>query len=660
MSTAKQMPPGVVWTDEPRSPSLGDAYDVWEASYAIIASEQSEPEEIPIVEGVASLAAAARARLAPEIEGEPDELLRIDTGSVAPGRIIRLSCTSVDDAPGPPITVRHLAEGIVEDGEIQLAEAADLVLADPAEWLVLQRIGDRFHQVRPLAAGRVSKLYQPLDMQGHAAFGGGYYVDSHADAARAIVPADRGKLLVNTVGCVYELPMAQPESGPQWAVGDVVQFRQEAASCVFETSLGGTPRNIDNHDRGRGVGARMECEVIRISPTFLWALVGQTQASEGGPSVTARAFLTAVSTTTLITDAASTAWKNALSLAHTPGASERWLYLAHCGFKSSSSQSNTGGELRFQRAEAGAGPQLGAPRYTAHQSAMLLMTAAEYGGSPGSQSIDLDFKVGNGAYSASVVSPQIVGLRLEAGEFLEQAAGSDNNLTNTTYVDLVTLTETFAADDYYVFAWADYGSVDVGGVTMTLEVDGALRHEKLLGRNTVLNGYYGVLHPVSFGAGSKTIKLKGKSNGTWNSSAKNMGLCVLRKSNFEDTAQVNNNDPVTTSATSYQDFLTTSKPLLAGWDYLVLADLDTKLDVEGTTPSVKAQLVRNGSRLGQEHRGVPRTGGQYTPVSAAFMATVVKALEEDAFALQYASGRSVETAEVKEGTVLLLALAPTV
>jgi hypothetical protein len=660
MSTAAVVPADVVWAEEPRSPSLGVAYQVWEALYRMLLADQLPPEEIRIAEGVAVLSAASQARLIPQVDDEPDELTSIDLSSVGLGRIIRLSCLDTGDSGAPPaITVRHKAAGIINSGELVLADGADIVLTSPAEWLWLQRLDSQFVQILPIGAGRLGRLSQNLDMQGYAAFGGAYFLDSHADSARTITTAHRGKQQVNTISCVYTLPMAQPTDGTAWKPGDFVLFRQEAAACSFVTSLGSTPRNLDNHDRGRGVGAKMECELIRVSPTFLWQLAGQTQAAGGSPVPTERTFLTAVSTSTISTDAASTAWKNALSLAHTPGASERWLYLAHGGFKSSSSQSNTGGELRFRRLEAAAGPQLGAPRYSTHQSGMLMMTAAEYGGSPGAQSIDLDIKVGNGTYSASLVLPQIVGIRLEADEFLEQAAGADNNLTSTTYVDLLTLTETFAADDYYVFAWGDYASVDVGGVTMAVDVDGVLRHEKALGRNTVLNGYYGVLHPVTFTAGSKTIKLKGKSNGSWNSTVKNMGICVLRKSNFEDTASINNNDPATTSATAYQDFVTTSKTLLDGWDYLVLADLDTKLDIEGSTPLVKAQMVRNGSRLGQESRGVPRTGGQYVPCSAGFMATVTKALEEDAFALQYASGRSTETAEGKEGTLLLLALART-
>jgi hypothetical protein len=661
LSARATLPAGVLWAEEPRTPSLGVAYSVWEALYGVQIAEQAAPDEITLVEGVASLATSAQARLLPQIADTPDELDRIDLSTVGQGRVVRLSCgTFTDESGSAAITIRHRAGGIINSGEFVLADEADIVLQDPAEWLMVQRIGSQFWQIRPIGSGRISRLSQNLDMQGYAAFGGSYFVDSHASSARTITTDDRGKELVNTVSCVYTLPMAQPASSAlQWAVGDFVLFRQEGPACSFRTSLGSTPRNLDNHDRGRGVGSKMECELIRVSPTFLWALVGQTQSAGSGPAPVERVYAHVASASTITTDAASTAWKNAQALVHTPGSNERWLYLAHCGFKSSNSQSNTGAELRFQRAEITGGPQLGCPRYTAHQDAPLLMTAAAYGVSPGSQTLNIDVKVGNGTYAASVFSPAIIGIRLASDEFLSQAAGSANNVTNTTYVDLITMTETFAADDYYFFVWGDYGSVNTLGVTVAVEVDGVLRHEKAIGRNTGLNGYFGFVIPATFTSGSKTIKLKVKGNGAYNSTIQNMGICALRKANFNDVAAANSPTGVTTTATAYQDFTTVSKSLTSGWDYLVLADLDTKLDVEGSSPSVKAQMVRNGTRVGSESRTVPRAANEYAPVTFGAMAVLVKSLEEDTFALQYASGRTTDTADVKEGTVLVLALAPT-
>lgn len=656
MSTGKSLPADVPWDKaaSPRQPILDQAYDVWEALYLVAVSEHAVPEGVVIAEGVASLT-RVHSRLQPQDGAASDELERIDLGTVADGRKVMLSCSLT----GEPITVKHLAAGVTGDGEILLANGADLILNSPHEWLVLQRVDDQFHQVQPVAAGRFAALYQNLDMGGFGAFGGPIVLDEHASSARDLAPGDIGKQLVNTVGCTYTLPMAQPAlPARQWVKGAQIFFRQEAASCIFRTSLGSVPFNLDNHDRGRGVGAYMMVELTQISPTFKWRLSGQTQTAGAPPVVVQRTFATAKSAATINTDASSTAYKNALSLVHTPGSSEKWLYLAHCGFRSSSSQNNTSAEIRLVRAADGVGPLVGCPRYAANQMSSLLMHAASYGASPGSQSINLDFHVGNGLYSASVFAPEIIGIRLETGEFLTQGNGAANNLTNTTYVDLLTMTETFAADDYYFFAWAAYGSSNTGGVTLALEVDGVLKHEKAMGRHTALNGYFGVIYPATFTAGSKTIKLKGKSNGAWNSTVGPMGICALKKSLFADTASANNGGAVTSTATAYQDFLTTSKALLSGWDYLVLGDLDTKLDGEGVTPVCKAQLARNGSRLGQEFREVPRTAGEYTPLSAGFATVITKALEEDSFALQYATAVNTNTIEVKEGTLLVLALKP--
>ncbi|MEY5098732.1 MAG: hypothetical protein RJA36_1451 [Pseudomonadota bacterium] len=646
------LPEGVTWTEAPRSPALGVAYSIWDALYNMALAEHAQPEGVVIAEGVASLT-KMMSRLLPQGGASTDDLVRLDLTSVAQGRIVWLSCPET----GQTVTVKNAAS-VTNDGEIVLRGGADVVLENPYEWLILQRVEDRFFELQPLAAGRLTELHADLNMRGFNVSGGRRKVDRHSDSARTLGIAHRGTKQVNQVSCVYTLPMAQPASGDQWQEGDTIEFRQEAASCSFRTSVGSVPRNIDNHDRGRGVGAYMIAELTKVSPTFQWTLAGQTQASGGGGGSIERTFVTAKSAATINTDAGVTTYKNALSLVHTPPDGSTWIYFAHCGFKSSNSQNNTGAEIRFQRAADSKGPLVGCARYSANQLAMLMMHGASYGSSPGSQSLNLDFHVGNSLYSASVFAPELIGLKLETGEFLSVADGSVNNVTSTSYTDLLTMTQTFAAEEYIFLAWAQVAAADIPGATLALEIDGVLHQERVMGKHTALTGYYSAIVPKSVASGSRSIKIKAKSNGAFNCSITSMGIVALKKSLFQDTMTANSTGEVTSTSTAYADFVTGSKALLSGWNYLVLGDLDTALDGEGVSPACLAQLTRNGSRIGQEYREVPRTATQHTPVAAGFGAIVQKLLETDSFAVQYRSAQATNTITCEEGSVVLLSLKP--
>lgn len=649
MATLRRLPTGVVWQEDPRLPDLGDAYNVWRALYERGLGEGAAPSDCVISGGVAALVTVLAA-LTPEA-GDDGEIQRIDLESVEDGETVKLSA-----APGKTITFRA-ATAVTNDGEVNLFDGIDLVVDSPDEFVWLQRRGNAFWQIAPLARARMAKLYQDLDMGGFRAFGSGYKILSHAQASFPVDVGHRGKLLVNTVSCTYSLPLAQPVSGAQWQVGDVVYFRQEASSCLFRTSSGGTPRNLDNHDRGRGVGAKIEAELVRVTPSFLWSISGQTQAAAGGGSIS-RVYAYIESLLTIVTDAASTAWKNALALVHTPGSSEKWLYIAHAGCKSSGNSAASSAEFRFQRAAVATGPQFGTGRYAQDTESTLMMHAVAYGASPGSQTLNLDLKSGSASYSASMVAPKIFGIRLETDEYLQTAAGSANNLTNATYADLVTLTQTLPADDYYILAWATFDSVNQAGLVLTLDIDGGtLRQEKAMQRNMSLGGYYAVIQPWTFTAASHTIKLKGKSGGAWNSTVTDMGIVLLRKGRFQVAASANDATTTTTAAAAMQDKVTLSQALAGGWDHLVLGDADTTLDNDAAPAGVSAQLVMNATRIGQIARQNPRVPGNYVPVSAGFMGVVRQQQPTDAFAVQFASVNGADTATAKDASIIVLALA---
>lgn len=633
-------------------PSLGDSFEVWQSHMDALASDRhhAAPADVALVGGSISPNQAA-VRVLPDPDTDETELLQIDLDAVADGRQVFLAC----GIGLTPIKVRHLPSGLSDVGEIELADATDLTLTSPDDFLALQRVGNRFRQSRTISTAALRRLSQDVDMAGFAAYGGKYFVEEHTSGARTISTADRGKLLVNKASCTYTLPIAQPPSGAQWQVGDKIDFRQEAASCIFVRSGGGAPRNIDSHDRGRGVGAKMELELVQISPSFVWNLVGMTTAPGGGGG-TVRTYAKASSPNTVSTDPGSTTWKDILTLTHTPGNSERWLYLGHMGVKGAANLATMTSYARIAR--GGTGPEFGGPRYSTGQEAPLLVLGASYGASPGSQDVTLGVKSGNATYATSGVGPALVGIRLETGEFLQLAAGSANNITGTTYADLVTMTQSFAADDYYIFFGCAWDTSAQIGCTLAIDVDGSLKHEKSMSFHTSENGFFGGVVPVTLTAASHTIKLKAKCNHAGNGTITQMVVCALKKSLFQDVASANDGTATTTSSTSYVDKATLSRALLASWDYLVVGDIDLMVDNQAAAVGALGQLTRNSARVGQAARSVPRDPSTWCPVSAGFMAVVQKQQPTDAFAVQYGSQVASDTVSGKEASILVLSLAP--
>lgn len=638
---------------EAERPLLGDTFDAWQSFQDALIADRHHAAPVDVaLDGGSIRPDQAAVRVLPDPDTDGTDLLQIDLASVADGRMVFLACGT----DLTPITVRHLPAGLSGVGEIELADATDLTLTSPDDFLALQRVGNRFRQSRTISTAALRRLIQDVDMSGFRAYGGGYYVDEHTDSARTIGVGHRGTLQVNKTSCTYTLPVAQPPSGPQWKVGDKIDFRQEAASCIFVRSGGGAPRNLDNHDRGRGIGAKMEIELTQISPSFIWSLVGMTTAPGGGGGAVTRTYAKASSPNTISTDPGSTSWKDILTLTHTPGASEKWLYLGHMGIKGGANLATMTSYARIAR--GGTGPEFGGPRYSSGQEAPLLVMGASYGGSPGSQDITLGVKSGNASYATSGIGPALVGIKLETGEFMQLAAGSANNITGTSYTDLVTMTQTFAADDYYLFVGCAWDTGTQIGCTLTIDVDGSLKHEKSMSFHTNEPGYYGAVVPVTLTAASHTIKLKAKCNHAGNGTITQMVVCALKKGFFQDAASANDGTTTTTSSTSYVDKATLSRSLLTAWDYLVVGDIDLMVDNQAAPVGALGQLTRNGARVGQAARSVPRDPSTWCPVSAGAMAVLQKQAATDAFAVQYGSQVAGDTVSGKEASLVVLSLAP--
>lgn len=645
--------PAVPFFDTANRPNLGPAYEAWEAMLAVLTTLGllQAPDVIALDGGQLALTGNAMVQLLPPDVDSSGELEQIGLGSVADGRLIMLG---VSDA-ARPITVKHLKSGITDDGELVLSGAADLVLANTGEFLWLQRRGAQFYQVAPLGSARITQLYQDLNLAGFGAYGHRYLEVLLPNSTATITTAHIGRQCVNAVSCVVTLPNAQPAlPAKQWAVGDVIWFRQIGASLSFVKAGGGTVQHALNHDRGYGPGAKMEVQLIGLAP-FTWLLNGFTTAPSVGGTIN-RTALWSSSLSTIVTDAASTAWKNAQSLAHTPGSSETWIYFANFAFKSNGNQAVALGQARLQR--SGTGPAIGSSRYSTNQEAPCLIHAVAYGASPGAQQIDLDVMSGNAANASSIIAPAIIGLKLESGEFAQLAAGSASNVNSTSYLDLVTMTQTLAAEDYYAIAFGQLESANTGGLTVCLDIDGSAKQEKVMSRNTGMAGYYCVIQPFTASAGSHTLKLRGKSNGAWNSTVSQMGIVLLKKSAFQEAFSANDATDTSTAATGYQDKVTGSFALTPGWYYLAIGDQDLKISDESASAAAKGQLTMNGNRIGAEAQSMVRDAATWTPIGQMAAAIVQKVLASDAFAVQYCSKRSNETVNSKDASIVILALKP--
>lgn len=634
------------------TPQLGQAKQGWDAMKAMLLG--GAPYAEPLVQEVESGTLALygpNVRVDTEAGTPTDDLERIDLTSIAQGREFRLSIATATRS----IRIRHKINGGTGAGEFVLPGDTDVTLTDVAIWATFRRVGDQIVMEKPLGAdgtpGALPPLTQDVDMRGYSPIGGKPKRVPISATTYTVGLGDRGKNLyfTNASGCAVTLPA----SAAVWADGDEIFWEQQGGPLTFAVAGGGKPAHALEHDRGLGAPSRGVVWLKSTSP-WAWCLQGQTTALEAG-AVIERTWLRQEVATSVLTDAGSTAWKNACQLLHTPGDNERWLYIANGRWQSGGGQAVNGAQCRLQL--GGAGPQIGPARYSTQYDSIPFVIGKAYGAGPAAQTINLDIQSANATYTAQAAQPEIQALRLEADEWMDLVT-TVTAPTNTN-IDVVTSTHTLEADDYVALAFTEWRSSDVQGSLIELQIDGVTRHAKDMQRNAAYTGYYLAVIPFTATAASHSLVLKGRSRTSGQNTVFNhAGIALLKKSRFEEMFWVYNDiESNDTTATAFADRVTLAPTLQAGWHYWVLANAATYVGGEGSATGALVRLTNNDTVQGPDARQHSRIINYHAPVDFLASKIVQKtATGAESLAIEYASQRVDDIIRVKSTAIVVLAL----
>lgn len=624
--------------------------------------------------GVASIVSAV-ARLDTEGAAASDSVTRFNLDNIAEGRIVIVSATSAARV----ITIEHLGAGGAQAGECDLAAAADAVLDQPYKRVMLIRRGNRMVEIARFgfasvgtgggSTGLGGQAIADIALGNYSITGGVLRHRDEAATSYTLDPTDAGYCLNFTANVVVTLPT----SVGSWQIGNVVYWRQGGSSMRVVAAVGGMVSPL-NHDRGAGVGSRGAFIVTRVdsssgTPKLVWDFVGLTAAPPSAGAIT-RTYVSDFKTTSFKTADGSTAYEQLCSVTHTPGDNERWVYISRGWLNMGPNNGSNPGSHRLRNATGSDGPRNPAPRYGIHFDTAVAMLGASYGTSPGSQTILTEHKAGatTTGSNSNMERPGLIGLRLEAGEFLYLGPASTSTASpHDTAVDVISASPTLAADDYLILAFANVVAATNGRpVTAQLSVDGTVMATKNAGtHSTLLSAYFAVKPFTVTTAGAKTIKLQIKSpDAAIQATASNACLAILRKSLFQTwfVSESAAAADTTASGTTWADKLTYAPALAAGWEYLLLADSDLTMPAESAEVAGLWRVQRDsgsgGATLGREAVAGTRWDATAGLNPAAYLAVVQKqsTTGDDTYKIQYASRRATDVVTIDDTTLAFLAL----
>lgn len=616
---------------------------------------EADTQNVTISGGTAS---PTRAMIRADTEGltGTDTLTNISTVGFSSGRVIRVGCVSAARV----VTVAHLAGG---SGQIDLASGAALALTGIRQWVELKLRADGVweeigrHGIRPL--GTVGVIAdQDQDFNGFAAK---RVKPPYVIIAGTTFTPDRELhlgfkvIFTNAAGCTVTLP------GEDWEPEDRFEWEQRGSSLVFVGASGVSVVNPLNHDRGYGNGACGVCWVRSMTSPIEWGMQGLTKQLAANPL--ARTVVQVATTTTLTTDAASTAWKDGQILAHTPGDNEKWLYLFSSVLKSS--QTNTANPSTFRVLLNGttAVAAFGRDRSAINQVSTVSAYVASYGTSPGAQSFKHQVAAGavTSGYTASLLRQSMIGIKLEANEDGIFSAAEVSTTSDSTWTDVATLSLMAAAGDYVIGGSGDFdASSGNGQIKIRLVIDGTeVTPPRARSRNSTLTGAWCQFVPATLAAGSRVIKVQIQAGTGATVRMRNCAIYALRRAAFvaSSVADSEAEEAAYLSAT-LKNKVTLSATMTAGYSHLVLAGCAALVDSNGSGAAAQVQLQRNGSALSELLRASVVAGDTYCPFSPSVAMIAAPALTTDAFALQWAANDTTNGAKVADAAIVVLALAP--
>ena len=585
-----------------------------------------------------------------EASGPTDSLDHLSL-SLPEGRLVALALASA----ARPWRAVH---GAVGDGGIDLLDADDLTLA-AGEWLLLQRVGTRWQEVRlgvPSRKTIVTPATRDLDMAGYAVTGDRpkAVTISAATWAPATAAEVRGRKFrfTHATGCTVTLP-----AGTDLEEGDLFYWEQRTPSLKFIAGAGASLIHPLGHYLGLGIGSIGMAWVGLASPRE-WHLAGMTKPAAGG-GVQRSAFWSTPDVS-VPTDAGSTAWKEATGLSFPVVSGEKWLWLATGLFSASGSNLNNPGKVRLA-IDGGEKILTGRGASNAFVSAVPLMAVQSYGANATAAG-KLEIAAAASPYSCTLRAPRLFALKLGANDSYAEQSGT-LNLTNGTLADVLTHSPTVSGSCLILAAVQWYPADSDTFCRVGLQVDGVLYDEQHQ-RNAPSDYAFFGLRPATL-TGSSVIKIRAAAGpSTGNLALKRATIVVLKLADFERSKVADApNETVAYTETTPTDVLTTTateaaNELVNGWWHLVIADGRGKVNRYAAQAAWRPRLTRDGGSvvMGEAAMGNNQVGSYIANPFMAFDVVVPPASLP--LALQHSSAAGGDTVVARDATVAVLALMP--
>jgi hypothetical protein len=601
-----------------------------------------------------------------------NSLNTIDLAAVPDGRSIRIAAAN----PLQPIIVVDTFNGGAGGGEIIIDPAGDvpfLVLDDITKSLVLKRSGNSFYVSGstgfPPKGALTTPIQTNIDFNGYGASGISLLEKDITTPTYGPTVDDRGFLLDVNGSCIVTFPnpndVSDPDPNRHWKRGQTLIFFQQGASLSFLQYDGSTPLNAFNHDAGYAPGALITAKVYKVAftSTLAFTIFGQTDTSGGGGGGGGGAINRSYSYLKVASDyvtPSDIAWHAAGSLAgFTPQASSKYLFLVSYGIKNSGS---TASNASLTRVVIAGTPDTeifhaGSDRYPQHTDRVMAAWGATFGASPAAMTLRVDAKNSSGSYTTTISAISFLALKLGANEDYANDAGPHTSSSNS-YVDCCTLNLTsLPNDEYYFIAAMEYDTSAVGvHAEIRLLIGGTEYTAFQPNRNSLQPGLAFMVKNLTL-SGSVTAKIQIRvlAGDTGNVTSNYASITCLAKASFQRTFVDSDTAEQSFASTAYSARLNDDWALDAGYNFLLLANSQAKLDASGGTYALKTNFTMNGGNLVPDAAQGTRQDG-YCSNSYGAMAVKKPAGATDNFKLSFAAAASGSPETSADCYMLALAL----
>lgn len=348
-----------------------------------------------------------------------------------------------------------------------------------------------------------------------------------------------------------------------------------------------------------------------------------------------------------------TNWTTKVSGAHTPADNSKILYIGTLLLNCSSASTRVHSRLYNSTDAAEYAEMIMDERDTTDYISHHTFFVEEYGSSPGSKTIQLDYRLASSFATMYAKNAYLIGLELDANDsFTNDGAGTAVN--SASYTTVASRAEVWeSGEEYIAFLCCNMSSSSTAYDVLAKTVFDGVDYGEMQQDVNNINEFKPWATAFTFtGDGtSKSIDLQCSSELSGTNTVRDICIAVLKVADLEAFQSNESRSRATTTSTSYQDKASlTYTP--ANVRHLVIGC--GIIDGSSTSLSNYAQLLEGASSKG-EHLKEPDTGGEAGGAASYFTAyAATLAASSTTWKTQYKSESASTTTGLKESGVFVL------